>query len=117
MSTRHEVSYLIHYGSLFQTATGIVTNCNSYFIIKCDRSLLQKASGFLFQNVIVLLQNATGITKCDDFIKKLDSHYKMRRLLQIATVQSLMAEKFGNTSQFFSADVTKGILKMVSEAH
>ena len=56
------------------------------FITKCDRSLLQNASGFL-QNAAVLLQNAIVITKCDDFIKKCDSYYKMRHLLQIATVQ------------------------------
>ena len=30
------------------------------------------------------------ITKCDDFITKCDSYYKMRRLLQIATVQLLL---------------------------
>ena len=36
-----------------------------------------------------LLQNATDvITKCDSFIIKCDSYYKMRRLLQIATVHS-----------------------------
>ena len=35
-----------------------------------------------------LLQNATDIiTMCDDFITKCDVYYKMRRLLQIATVQ------------------------------
>ena len=27
------------------------------------------------------------ITKCDSFITKCDSYYKMRRLLQIATVE------------------------------
>ena len=49
--------------------------------------LLQNASGFLLQNATVLLQNATVITKCDDFITKYDTCYKMRSLLQIATVQ------------------------------
>ena len=66
----------------------IITKCDSYFIIKCDRSLLQNASRFL-------LQNATVITKCDDFITKYDSYYKMRRLLQIATVHSMIIESFG----------------------
>ena len=37
----------------------------------------------------VLLQNATGITKCDNFITKCDKYYKVRRLLQSATVQRL----------------------------
>ena len=81
------VSYLIHYGSLLQNATDIITKCDSYFITKCGRCLLQDASGFLLQNATVFLQNATVITKCLDFITKCDSFYKMRRLLQIATVQ------------------------------
>ena len=72
-------SYLIRYDNLLQNATDIITRSDSYFITKSDRSLLQKASGFL-------LQNATVITKCDNFITKCDSYYKMRRLLQITTV-------------------------------
>ena len=48
--------------------------------------LLQNTSGFLLQNATDLLQNATVITNCDDFITKFYSFYKMRRLLQIATV-------------------------------
>ena len=80
------VSYLIHCDSLLQNATDIITKCDRYFITKCDKSLLQNASGFLSQNATVLLQNATVITNCDGFITKCDSYYKMRRLLQIATV-------------------------------
>ena len=34
-----------------------------------------------------LLLNTTVIRNCDDFITKCDSYYKMRRLLQITTVQ------------------------------
>ena len=82
------VSYLSRYDSLLQNMTAVITKYNSYFITKCDRSLLQNASGFLLQNATVLLQNATVITKCDDFIIKCDTYYKMRRLLQIATVHS-----------------------------
>ena len=41
---------------------------NATAITKCDKSLLQNASGFLLQNMTVLLQNATVITKCNDFI-------------------------------------------------
>ena len=44
---------MIRCDSLLQNATDVIT--------KCDRSLLQNASGFL-------LQNATVIAKCDDFI-------------------------------------------------
>ena len=41
------VSYLIHYDSLLQNATDIITKYDSKFITKCDRSLLQNTSGFL----------------------------------------------------------------------
>ena len=74
------VLYLIRYDSLLQNTTAILLQ-------KCDIGLLQNAPGFLLQNVTVLLQNATVITNCDSFITKCDSYYKMRRLLQIATVQ------------------------------
>ena len=36
----------------------------------------------------VLLQSATGITKCDNFITKCDRYYKVGRLLQSATVHT-----------------------------
>ena len=65
------VSYLIRYDSLLQNATDVTTKCDNYFITKCDRTLLENASGFLLQNAAVLLQNATVITKCDDFSYKL----------------------------------------------
>ena len=42
----------------------------------------------MLQNAIVLLQNVTVITNCDDFITKCNSYYKMRRLWQIATVHT-----------------------------
>ena len=48
------ISYLVYYDILLQNATNI--------IIKCNKSLLQNASGFL-------LQHATVITKCDVFHK------------------------------------------------
>ena len=87
------VSDLIHYDSFLQNATDAITKCDSYFVTKRDRSLLQNASGFLLQNATVLLQNATVITKCDDFITKSDSYYKMQRLLQIMTVQKSIYPK------------------------
>ena len=51
---------MIYYDTLLQNATDIVTKSDSYFIAKCDR---------------ILLQDATVITK-------------MRRLLQIATINT-----------------------------
>ena len=43
----------------------------------------------VLQSAMDLLQIATGITKCDGFITNCDRYYKMRWLLQIATVQRL----------------------------
>ena len=71
------VSYLIHY--LIQYATDIITKRESYFVTKCNKDLLQNASGFLLQNATVLLQNMTVITKRDDFITKCDVYYKLRQ--------------------------------------
>ena len=84
------VSYLAHYDTLFLNVTDIITKCDSNFNTKCDKRLLQNASGFLFQNATVLLQNATVITKCVEFFTKCDSYYKIPRLLQNVLVQSLV---------------------------
>ena len=62
---------MIHYDSLLQNAT--------YIITKCDKSLLQSESGFLLQNATVLLQNATV------FYKMRRLFCKMQRLLQNVT--------------------------------
>ena len=70
------VSYLIFYYSLLQNATDIITKCDSYFIPKCDKGLLQNASGFFLQNATILSQNATVITKCDVY-------YKLRRYISL----------------------------------
>ena len=51
---------------------------------------------FLLQNATILLHIVTAITNGDDFITKRDSYYKMRRLLQTATVQRM--NKFTVTS-------------------
>ena len=40
-----------------------------------------------------LLQIATGITKCDGFITNRDRYYKVRLLLQIATVHTYARKK------------------------
>ena len=71
------VSYLIHYNTLLQNAKDIITECDSYFITKRNKSLLQDSLCFLLQNATVyykkrqllqnatiLLQNVTVITKC-----------------------------------------------------
>ena len=62
------VSYLVYYDTVIQNSI----KCDSYLITKYDllqKGLLQNASGVLLQNVIVLLENATVITKCDSYYK------------------------------------------------
>ena len=39
------VSYLVHYDTLLQNAASIIAKWDSYFIEKCDKSLLQ--NGFI----------------------------------------------------------------------
>ena len=56
---------------------------DNYFITKYGRIFLQNASDFLSQNVLVLLHNATVITKYDGFIKKCDDYYKIGCILHI----------------------------------
>ena len=60
------------------------------FLQNAAAILLQNASGFLLQNETVLLQNATVISSCDNFITKCGSYYKMRRILQIVTVHAII---------------------------
>ena len=69
---------------IFDSLWQFITKCGCYFIIKCDRSLLQNASGFLLQDTTVVLQNATGITNCDDCITKF---LRLLHLLHIARLQ------------------------------
>ena len=82
----------------------LLQNAIAILLHKCDRSLLQNAPGFLLQNATVLLQNAAVIAKCDDFITKCNSNYKIRRLLQTALVQcGLKIITFGPISETFYA--------------
>ena len=67
-----QASHLVHYNSLLQDSTDIIIKCNSYFIIKCNKSLFRNALGFL-------IKNAAFITKLRQF------YHKMRQLLQNPT--------------------------------
>ena len=65
------------------------------FITKCDKCYYKERQIFLLQSAMVcyykvrqlfyykvrqvLLQSATGITKCDNFITKCDRYYKVRQ--------------------------------------
>ena len=66
--------------SLLQSATSVITKCDSFFITKCDGLLLQSATAFI-------LQSATrAITKCDRYYKVWQFYYKVRQVLQSATI-------------------------------
>ena len=67
-----EVS-LITLKKVFQSAMALLQIATAYFITKCDGQLLQIATAFL-------LESATR------FITNCDRYYKVRLLLQIATV-------------------------------
>ena len=69
----------MHYDTLLQNATCVITKCDSYFITKPDRSLLQNVSGFF------ITKCNTFITKCDRYYKLRRFYYKMRQLLRNAT--------------------------------
>jgi len=45
----------------------VITKCDSYFITKCDKCYYKVRQ--VLQSATVLLQSATGITKCDDYYK------------------------------------------------
>ena len=57
------VSYMVHYDTLLQNMTDIIAKYGNYFITKSNKDLLQNSSGVLLQNVTVLLQNSSVITK------------------------------------------------------
>ena len=61
---RVAVSYLVHYDSLLQSATDIITKYDSYFITKSVRFFNYKMRQ-LYYKMRQLLQNATYITNCD----------------------------------------------------
>ena len=70
---------LSHFITKCYYKTDIIKQYDSYFIIKCDKHLLQNTPDFTLQNVTV-------ITKCDDFIiqneaviTNCDVYYKMCR--------------------------------------
>ena len=67
---------------------GIITNCDSLVYYKVRWTVITNCDSFFYYKVRHgLLQFATGITKCDGFITNFDRYYKVRWLLQIATVQ------------------------------
>ena len=89
---------------LLQSAMELMQIATTQFITKCDTL-------------------KTGITKCDEFISNCDGYYKVRSLLQIATVQMSPEWKLGwassiNNQQrkltFFSYSTSKPVTVILS---
>ena len=74
---------MIRYDTLLQNMTDVITKWDNCFITKCDKRL------FFATNATVLLHNATVITNDRNVIAKGHIYYKIRRLLQTATVQTV----------------------------
>ena len=62
----NEISYLIHYNTLLQNATDIMTECRmrQLFYYKMRQKCITKCARFF-------------IKKCESFIRTCDSYYKM----------------------------------------
>ena len=78
------VSYLIRYDSLLQNGTILLQNVTT--------ALLQSATEVYYRIRQVFYYKIRQF--CDDFMTKCDSYYKMRSLLQIATIDCLKTEVF-----------------------
>ena len=66
----------------------LLQSATAFFTTKCDGLLLQSATAFL-------LQSATSVvTKCDRYYKVRQFYYKVRRLLQSATVHDALMQRF-----------------------
>ena len=75
--------FLPFISSLLQSATSVITKCDSFFYYKVRWSVITKCDSFfitkydkcyykvrqLLQSATILLQSATGIAKCDDYYK------------------------------------------------
>ena len=84
------VSYLVHYDSLLQNTTDIITKYHSYFITKCNKSLPENAAGPLLQNATVLLENATILLQSAPVVtRSVGTIIKARRCKRENAVKSL----------------------------
>ena len=80
------VSHLVHYDTLLQNMTDIITKYDSCFFYKMRQEFIRKRVSFFTPKC------GSFITKCNSYYKLQQLYYKMRRLLQIATVQTNIKE-------------------------
>ena len=70
-----------NFESLLQSATTCNYKVRQFIFLQSARTCYYKVRQlFCYKLRQVLLQRATGITKCDNFITKCDRYYKVRRL-------------------------------------
>ena len=70
-----------NFESLLQSATTCNYKVRQFIFLQSARTCYYKVRQLFYYKVRqVLLQSATGITKCDNFITKCDRYYKVRRL-------------------------------------
>ena len=69
----------------------LLQSATAFFVTKCDGLLLQSATAFSLQSatsvittcesVTILLQGATGITKCNDYYKVRQNNHELENVL------------------------------------
>ena len=70
-----------NFESLLQSAITCNYKVRQFIFLQKARTCYYKARQLFYYKVRqVLLQSATGITKCDNFITKCDRYYKVRQL-------------------------------------
>ena len=70
-----------NFESLLQSATTCNYKVRQFIFLQSARTFYNKVRQLFYYKLRqVLLQSATGITKCDNFITKCDRYYKVRRL-------------------------------------
>ena len=86
-------SKLNHSQKIITKCDGIITNCYSLVDYKVRSNCYYKLRQLFYCKVRhSSLQIATGITKCDGFVTNCDRYYKVRWLLQVATVHRVFLE-------------------------
>ena len=88
----------------------LYTNCDSLVHYKVRWTVITNCDSFFYDKVRHgLLQVATGITKCDGFIRNCDGYYEVRWLLQIATVQALQKPGFTFTANLSENPISHSV--------
>ena len=77
-----DIGHRMSIGNVILVVSGVTVRC----LIRYD-TLLRNVSDIIKKYDSYFIRNVTFITNCNNFITKCDSYYKMRRLLQIVTVQ------------------------------